>query len=277
MTIRYLNGADFGVAGSYSGVTLPVTGDTVIVPETNNNNIVRGSWAATADLALLYISEGFNKNFCSSGSPLPIAADQIIIKGDGDRYLHADADTASAFKVDEIRVECAKPSNIVRINSNSADAGDIVNVIVNRGTVTLQGDIVWDAASLVEVGYMANLHGDVTLVIEDGNTLAGYEQHGGRATVQPIVTAARLMDGTLIKTLQQATALDIYRGTCHYNHTAISGDGTTIKVKGVGTLDLTQTAVVKTISTGWLFPGATLIRDKTVHTFTTLHDLRPKQ
>lgn len=273
MATKYITTNDWD-AGS------PATNDKVIVPESLNVDIDTNLDNGGDDYDLIYVHKGYTKNLGSTGTPLKAAADLVVFKGSGKFYFASDKNSGSGLKTDEIRIEAEEADSVIELDSNAADAGDIIDFIILRGTVTMKGNIVYDAASLLKVGFIANRASDVDLTIENGNTLAVAEQWGGLVKCNTIVTAYRLAGGTLVQDQTKLTALDIFGGVCRYNYRQTSSDATVIRVHGGGVLDLMATGDEKLFTNAaaqiWLYPGSEIRKDDNLHTITKLFDLRAK-
>jgi len=273
MATKKLQGNDWSVNGNWSDNAVPVTGDTAIVPESLNVAVDAGLDQGGVDLAALILES--DKAVGLTGTPLKIAATLIVIRGGGNFFFSCDKNAGSGFKTDEIRIQCKNPAQIVEINSNAADAGDIDKIIALRGKVIIKGDTVFGASAIVEAGFIENLNSDLDLTIEDnGGTLATLEQNGGLVSVANILTNGRLVAGTLIKKTQKGVNLDIYGGTCNYEHAVVTGDGVTVKLKGHATLDMTTTSDVKVGTNLWLFPGGRFLFEDSLHSFTNTFNIK---
>lgn len=269
MATRYWQGGDgnWDTVANWGG-TKPVDGDTAIFPEGVSIGVNAGLDQGGVDLALMYIHPRFTGSIGSSGSPLFIAGNLILHEGPGALYIESDAGGVTD-KIDELRINCTNASTIVEIGSNAADAGDVVKIVVDRGNVTIKTNISLDAAARIECGHKGNVDGDVALAIAAGaGTLATLVQRGGHIMSDDIITALYKSAGMLIQDTAKITTGDIFGGVLEYNHRVVGGDAIALRMHG-GTLDLTQTADEKTISTLETHDGSTLIYNNNLHTFTS--------
>lgn len=255
---------------NWSGVK-PVDNDTAVFPAGVSQSVTTGP-TVSIDLDLLYIHAQFAGHIGSSGAPISLAADLIEHHGMGGLYVDAN-NGAAAEQIDEIRIMCAAPDVPVQIGGDGAAKGEIVKVTILRGYVTLAASCNFTAGGVVEVGYVNDPTSDVKAVIlHDSGTPANttipvYHQWGGHVTCDAILTAARLIRGTLVKREAKAVTLDIYGGLCEYNYLNVDADNTIVKVRGNGRFDLTKDSLEKYFDELWVFGDGEAKYDDNLHTF----------
>jgi len=269
-----LNATDWSTAENWSSGAIPVSTDDTVVPNTLAANVTMSGDESAVALDLLHVHRGFTNTFGTSASPLQFSSEFTKVFGSSGFYMEG-TDVTS----EEIRLQM--PANNTPVELGNADAGDFTRIICNRGLVTLKANILFSAAGMVEVGWMTDRNGDVRVVLAAGaDTLPNLRMNGGRMTSDAIITLAHLCAGTLTQDTAAITTVYVYDGA----RLELNGSGTvatTVVVYGGGTLDLLQTALQKTVTTLYLFPGAKVIWDTNdvgatpgLHTISNLFDLR---
>ena len=275
MAYKLFNG-DTWENASFAPTNIPVSNDQVVCPASVSGNKTDGSDNFNdVDLDLLYLHPGFRGDFGAEGAPLQGAADLIIHKGSGAFYFECTDSGAPNITTDEIRFECANSGVVSVIGTDSAATlGDFLRIVVNRGKVTLAGNIVFAGSAIVKVGSIDNVLGDVNLTIAaSAPTLPDLDQAGGLTTLHNVVTNLRISACTCFKETAKAVNIEIFGGTLIYNHAASGSDVTLVEVHSGGTLDLMRNAVEKVIVKTIAHPGSTILYDPALHTI-NLTDLR---
>jgi len=265
MADKTLTAAAYTTAGSWAGAALPSDGDRALIPSTLGVDVIGGD-QGSIDLALLDVSEGFNYRFCSSATPLKGAADLIRVVGSTGFYYECSLDGGTASKVDDCRIQMPSRDTPFELGSETADAGDWDAIEVMRGKGTLKGNIAFGAAAVLRVGYVSSRYDDVNLLISAGaDTLPEYHQLGGLCEAQSVITVGHIHGRHTQKTAAMTTAYVYPGGVLNYEHTA----GTLIVVYPGGTLNFkTNGGTVKAITNVIAWPGAIIIRDPQLHTYT---------
>jgi len=266
MADRTLSGAAYTTAANWTGATEPVDGDRALIPSTLGVDVVGGD-RGSIDLALLNVSEGFNYRFCSSGTPLKGAADLIRVAGSTGFYFECSLDGATASKVDDCRIQLPSRDTPFELGSETADAGDWDAIEVLRGKGTLKGNIMFGAACVLKAGYVSSRFDDVNLTISPGaDTLPELQLLGGACVADNVITLGHIYGRHTQRTAAMTTGRVYPGGVLDYEHTS----STLIEVYPGGTLNLkTNGGIVKAITTLIEWPGAIIIRDDAIHTFTT--------
>lgn len=271
----YSGSSGWNTNGNWSPVNIPVSNDRVFFRDTNTNNCTAGMNQGGIDLDLIDTDKNYSGVIGANGSPLLIACDLIDLKGSGSFFVEADANSAG-LKIDEIRIQPVNINATIEIGSNPLDAGDIDKIIALSGNITTSGTTVFGASAIVEVGYKNSVSSDVTFTLGSSNTLPTLDVWGGSVTSSGVITNARVHNADFIKTDTHCVNLDLYNSNCKWNDASESANGITIRVMAGSTLTL-KNSLPMTISTIWLYPGSDIIYDDTIHTITTLNDLRGKR
>ena len=246
---------------SWDSGAKPVTDDPAIVSETlaATSTVTDASGAAsTVDLDLLQTHPLFAGSFGTSGSPIVSAADLVQVYGPGGFYFECTAN-GLAWKTDRVEIAPADIGAPIELGSESGDAGDYVDIYALRGKILLKGNTQFDAAGRVIVGSIRT-DSDVRLQIASGaDDLATLDVRSGTVEALNVVTNLRQAGGTVIKDDAKAVNVELFGGTLFYDHAAVSGDGTTIRVHRGATLHLWRNAVQKIIPNVILLPGSIIV------------------
>lgn len=250
----------------------PATGDTVIVIDGNANHVTAGLDQKGDDYFLLETAHGFMKNLGASGSYLICNADVVKILGGGNVWLESDDNNvAGDDAMDDVLIQCMNAGNQVFLKTSvgTIQATCLWNRLqLNRGDVTLEANMKFDSNSIVSVGHVANRASDATirLIAEtgNGNAIPHLNVGGGRLFCTKTVTRCSIAGAEMDVDTNPITYLVIEQGgRVNYLHTA----GTTIVVKGGGTLDLGQTRRLRAITQIIACEGARLLNyDEQLHT-----------
>lgn len=171
----------------------------------------------------------------------------------------------SAGSTVDVYIRATDPETIVNLGGDT-----IANLHCMRGTITVAGTI--GNITQITVSFVDNPTTDVTLsVINNANAISDYFQVGGVATVAMNATRMQVCNGTLIYNSSAAISNNLVVGGGIVNHNS-SGTIANLQMYG-GRTDLGDT--IKTITKSAVFPGATFVKNDTIHTFTAaLVDLR---
>ena len=212
----------------------------------------------TSSLAQLLVYPGYTGNIGATGNEMDVGAGVIKFFGAGE-FWWKDAGTST-----DVYIRAADPSTVVNIGGNTA-----ANLHCLRGTITIAGDV--GNITMLTVGMKDNPTSDVTLdIVSNASTITDYYQYGGVVTSQMAMTRAEINNGIFtLNGLVQTQRLVVSGGQANYNST---GTITDMLLHG-GRTDLGSTD--KTITKSAIFPGAELVTDLGIHTYTTpLQDLR---
>lgn len=258
--------------GSWSSSAKPVVNDAAIVSDVLGDTVTvidTGGTADGIDLDILQTHPTFNGSFGSSGAPIRSAADLIQVYGGGGFYFECSSG-GTGLTTDRIEIAAASPRTPVEIGSKTGELGDWIDLYALRGKILIKGNTAFDAAARLVVGQLEGER-DVALTLADGtDPLPTLDMKAGSVTIQRTVTNWRQSGGVAIKEDKPATNIDLFGGLLFYDHQAIGGDGTTIRVHRGATLHLWHNALQKTISNLILMPGSIIVASEhaKVHTFT---------
>ena len=215
----------------------------------------------TSSLANLLVYPGYTGNIGASGNEMDVGAGIIKFFGGG-AFWWKDAGTTSDVYIRAANNDATAPVNI---------GGDTAaNIHCMRGNITIAGDM--GAVTLLTVGMKDNPTTDVTLDIVSGaGIITAYRQFGGTVTAAAQMTTCEILNGifTLTGVVTITGGLSVSGGQCNHNST---GTITDMLLHG-GRTDLGSTA--KTITKSAIFPGAEIVTDLGLHTYTAaLQDLR---
>lgn len=271
-----LQAASWHLDGSWNSAAKPTTDDIAIVSENLDDDavVIDTGHTAHVDLDLLQTHPQFAGDFGSSGSPIQTAADVLKVQGGGGFFMECCA-ASSAFKTDRAEIAAADPNTCVELGSVVGDAGDWVEIYGLRGRILLKGNIQFDAAGLVCVGQVGG-RSDVNLIIDsNADTLAKLKTQSGTTIARNVVTDLIVAGGVAYKEDTKATTVDVMAGTLFYDHQAIAGDATVIRVWPGAMLHLWNNSFVKTITQLILMPGSTIVANEhpKLHIFTDKIDM----
>lgn len=260
---------DWDVTGNWLEGVVPINDDSVVLsalavrgPQTNVDQTAKNGGAGI-DLDLLYSHPGFKYAVGSSGNPLKVGCDKLVVMGSGEFWYQ---NAPAGLDTDIAYITAATPGTLVNLGGDT-----ITELFALRGTIAL--DATLGAMTRLHVGYMDTRQSDVTLKINSAaGTLTDLFQGGGRVFADNLISNAVVYGGELEKGSTTAiTVLDVMAtGNVIYNS---SGTITTARVRG--RLDLTKSSDAKTITTCIIFPGGDLKKIDELHTFTNpIVDLR---
>ena len=213
----------------------------------------------TSSLANLLVYPGYTGNIGASGNEIDVGSAVIKFFGGGEFWWKDNGTTTDVY------IRAADPSTVVNLGGDTA-----ANIHCMRGTITIAGDM--GAVTLLTVGMKDNPTTDVILDIVSGaGIITAYRQFGGTVTAAVQMATCELMNGifTLTGAFTITGGLSVSGG--QYNHDS-TGTIADMLLHG-GRTDLGSTA--KTITKSAIFPGAELVTDLGLHTYTAaLQDLR---
>lgn len=264
MAFNFLQNVDWGNAAHWS-LIVPITGDEVAIPETLGAAVTGTPDQTGVDLAKFRIHAGYEEDIFTSGSPIKIAATLLEHFGAGNLYYACAADTASAFKTDEVLIQAANNEVVTELDSVSADPGDFNLVTANRGIVRIKTNFAWDASGAVQIGHVDDVANDVKMEIAQGSdVLPNLHQCGGTLVCNRAITTATCA-GRMTQDIAAVGVLFIGPGGhVTYNHTS----GTSIVVCTGGTLNLLGNSVEKSFTDIFAMPNSIVIYDKNLLTVT---------
>jgi len=283
----FCSGAAWGVGANWTdGAAIPVSTSLAMMPASNNNNITDGGGDANGiDLALLKTCPNFTGLFGTSGAPIQTAAELVEVYGSGGFYFECDENGVGALDVGRAEIMC--PNNSVPVELGSCDiagggtgGGEYDYILALRGVITLKANIKFEAAAILEVSSMGSTN-DVNLTIASGaDTLPTLHQHSGRVNSAGAITTGYIHHGaTCIQDVAQMTTAHVF-GTLNMKYGSGASPGptaaVTIYVYPGGILNLHgsdegDTSQYKTVTNVILFPGATLLRNSSIHIITNLY------
>lgn len=248
---------DINVAGNWVG-GVPGNADRAFFPAAGVTNAPNASMAALVDtVTLIHYGRGATYNIGASGNALKVSATDIVVLGSGAFWY--DGDVASTNILCDM-----DPGGTANIT------GPITNVRILRGTITLAAGL--GATTVLEVGYHSLRPSDVNVTVVAGaGTTSSYRQWGGTVTASHAMTNVRLFSGTLNKDTTVTTMLlEQYGGRFNWRS---SGTMTTATIYG-GVFDSEGFGAAHTLTNGFWYPGAKVIRDPDLLTVTNEADYR---
>ena len=241
---------NYNTLTNWTALTLPVTGDSVII-SANAATGINSNLDRTGDdmgdglhLASFKVEDGFKYAIGGSSNPLRLTATEFIDRGSGLTYFQTQTGVAGN---DTAQVVLDKPGGLFRFTDHS-------------GSAVLQFDIV--QGRLVEIVApnfgLGKLHvypeaGDpsaVNVTVSGGTDIADLFQIGGRCVldnISGVVTAASLSGGEM--QFLRGTLSKITHAGGLFLHDCPTGSGTlSLYYAMYGTLDSTRTGGAKAIT-----------------------------
>jgi len=275
MADKQLNGVNWNTSGDWAPVNEPATADDVRIAD-SPRDIITGDQGGV-DVNSLLVPSRYVGSFGTSGSPLQIAGSLIRYFARGGFFYESDAGGAT-LRTDEIRIDAADSAVKVEIGSNAADPGYVDKVIWSRCNGLLKGNVKLDTIGIQEVLKEATLTIAAGIGATYGQTAIPVVQNqGGTVKCDSAITTMRLMGGEHTQDTAKIVNGDVFFGTLIYNHAAVTGDATVLKIGDGGTLVLDANSKLKRLTTVWLFPGSRIIPsrpDGITHIIDNLYDLR---
>jgi len=239
-----------------------VDGDTVIFDAAVTNACAGVDNSAKGDLAALKVTELYNKDLASSGTYLTIdmqAGAEVVIEGT--RAGHIYIAGGGTQKIPILRLLDMQSGKTCYLGGTIG----ILDLLKGQANIIATAII----QTTLNIGYLNSAASDVTLTITAGATIpAAVDVLGGVVTCNVAVTTLRLRDGTWTQAAGNVTALHLYGGRFVWT----AGNITLAYING-GNLDGSGSAIIRTITTAYLYPAGTLKIGNGVRTITvtTLH------
>lgn len=257
MPNKLLQGSVWNTSGDWVAAGEPVTDDNALVTEVARD-IVTGDQGGV-DLASLLVPRGYSGSFGSSGAPLQAACSDLRYLARGGFFFESDAGGA-AQRTDKILLDAADSAVRAEIGSNAADPGYVDRIICARITALIKGNIAFDTTikPLVEVLQEAS----VTIAAAIANPLDRLHNQGGLVKCESVVTYMKMFGGEHTQDTAKIVNGDVVAGTLFYNHQAVSGDATVLRVWNGGILVFDRNSRFKEVTTVELYPGAKMYPSK---------------
>lgn len=238
----------------------PGAGDTGIF---NAGSVdVNPSLGQIAQVAALLVYSGYTGDIGASGNEMVMGAGVLKFFGGGDFWWKDGGTTTDVY----IRAAAAPIPDgpVVNLGGDTA-----ANIHCMRGNITIAGDI--GNITILSVGMKDNPTTDVALdIVSNANTISDYYQFGGVVTAQMAMMMCEVKNGVFTLNGSVAVSRLITSGG-QVNHDS-TGTIADMLLHG-GRTDLGS--VAKTITKSAIFPGAELVTDLGIHTYTAvLQDLR---
>lgn len=279
----FCSGAAWGTPANWTdGAAIPVNTSLAMMPASNTNNITdSGGDANGIDLALLKTCPNFVGMLGTSAAPIKTAADLVQVYGSGGFYFECDENGVGALKTDRVEIMC--PNGNVPVEIGSCDVagggtggGNFDYILALRGLITLKANIKFtNTTAEVEVGSIDSGNDARVTIASGADTLPILRQHFGLVDSSGAITTAHIGRGATC--IQDVAAM----GTAHvfgelimnYGSGASPGPtvATTVYVYPGGVLNMHgdgKTSQYKTITNVILMPGATLLRNSSIHIIT---------
>lgn len=271
MAFDYYQGVDgLWLAANFESAAIPVDADDLIVPAGIQASI-DGSDQKGIRLNIWELARGFRGNVGSSGDPFIIDVVKMVHRGSGSLWLKSDDNASTEFTV-WVLIDSDNKSNAASLNGEKMD-----HISVQKGYVHLLGTLGTVALpSLVDISYRNNPSDDAEVLIDCGLLAATgtLNQMAGKCISNAAVPIAYISGGIYTHSDTNSTVITTLfvsgTGITRYNS---RGTMVTANILKGGTLDLTRTDLVKTITTINLFPGGTLIYNPDTAAIGTFNDL----
>lgn len=258
---------DISVAANWSGETLPVASDTVVVDQGDSPMLYHLDQLATGLAAFYHYSRyvgtiGLPEVNTDLGPyyefrPQYLIVDAPIIRigegegqGSGRIRIQGVVGTATTITVNGTAtteddgfpaLRLVLPNTSTVLNVNKGDVG----VAVYPGETS--------TVATARVGYVTNVAGDSTVLFGSGVTLTTLEVSGGKVTTNSALTTVNMTDGELVHEAGAVTTINIDAGAVRYKATETL---TTVVVGSGGNLDLSQDMRPVTITNIALHEGS---------------------
>lgn len=228
---------DWDANASWNSGTAPVNGDDAAIPGTLNLPMDQGLDQSLVDLNTLWVQSGYVHPIGGTGNTLRIQANLVRYQGSGGLYLDAPASGALAG-IERIIIEAANSGVPIELGAEASDAGDMPDVVINRGSVKFLGTALFGASGVVTIGHMENRLSDANVeFVSNTDTLPSLNIQGGTVKSAVAMTTCEISHATMMHEAKTIVNLDIRDGgDVTYNHTAL----TTVRVFSGGVLDLSK-------------------------------------
>lgn len=233
---------DFGTAGNWADASIPAASDNLLV--TASNRDIAGSDESAVDLSTLWFDRRCVRPAGSAGSPLILAANNVVLEGRGTKVIKA-----GGAGIDYLTVNMEDQSELVLVHPAATNL--LTNLFAWRGTVQLQAEA--GVITLGRIGRNARFKSEI----------------GAGGFTQLIVDGAQVVSNALITTLhlREGSNLTHENGASATITNAHVASGATLNFDYPGTItlltagpgaivDLNRTGDNKTITTAVLHPDA---------------------
>lgn len=259
---------DISVAANWSGETLPVAGDTVVIDQGSSGMLYHLDQLATGLAAFYHYARftgdiGLPERSTELGSTyyefreqyLTVDAPTISIGiGDGSsgsrikiKGVSGTTPTVDVYQTDS-PVDPGVPSCLLVLPNSSS----VLNV--NRGSVGIAiypGET--STVPTLRVGFETNQAGDSTVICGAGVTLTTIEQSGGKVTTNSAVTTLNMTAGELVHETGTFTTINLDGGAVRYKSPSTL---TTLIVGSNGIVDFRQDLRSRTVTNISLHAGS---------------------
>lgn len=235
----------YDLAGNWS-LIVPVNTNEVRIPGTSGQEIQTGLNQTAVDLASFIVEPPYAQAIGGPGNPLITSAGLVKFFGSGDFYYQDGNGTT-----DVMLINSGSMANTIQLGGDT-----ITDCTLLRGTITFPATLT--TMTTLRIGHVTNRESDVNLTIVAGGTaLTTVYQAGGIVANGVAATTWDMAAGTTTHSGSVSITTLIQRGG--YMHYTSTGTITTAWVYGGATLDLTGGR--KTVTTLYRFPGSTVIMD----------------
>lgn len=259
--------SDWQVALNWTGDTVPITGDTVVIDQGDIPILYHLDQSAVilADLqiAARYVGtiglpeqnqDGAEPYFEFRPMYLKIGSPTVSIghgDGGGSRRIKLDLTPSTTPTVNVYQTDSPIDDGIESCLLLTP-AGTVLNA--SRGSIGV-GIFAGETSTVVTTrcGFETNLAGDVTLRFGSGVTWTTIEQSGGKIVTNSAGTTVSITDGEWVHYSGAVTTASIDGGAVRYNST---GTLTTANVGSGGVLDFRQDLRAKTVTNLSLYEGS---------------------
>jgi len=277
---------DWSAAGNWSGATVPVDADDVVV-ENSSVSILHGLDQSAVSLNTLTIKPTFTGNI---GLPRNNAAGYVEYF---DTYLITSAvgdATTCTYNIDaggsgRIKLDTNDGESEINVYGSGTRAEADVPVILLKGTHAAnvlninKGDVGMAffggeaaTAATIQVGYRSSVASDVDLFVGAGATTTTLVQTGGQVEILSAITTVTVTAGELtIGDDATVTTLNLDGGTCYYESDGTCG---TANVAGGAVLDFRRDVRARTVSAANLYSGGAIHDPAETVTWTAGIDLQ---
>lgn len=257
-------GGDLSASASWGGTdpTTFTSSDDLLFPD-NVAQAVTSNLTALKDVDVNSINIfGFNADIGSSGNPMQIAAARVLHRGGPACTLYYDDSSA------EVGNSASETGLIIVDSDNQTDAaeisGDEIDVVVAlRGKTTLSSSGSYTLEKLL-VHFRNNAADDATVVVSSGvGTITLAKIVGGLVTCDAAITTLIASGGRWTQDTAGITTLHNEGANVIYNASSTITD----LLANSGTTDFSQTSKAATVTNAWLLPGAIVLANEDVTTF----------
>lgn len=190
---------NWGSASAWSGAAVPVSGDTVVFPETASLSPTTGLDQSGVSLHALHIANGCAIQVGSPGTPLKIHSSVCQFGGIGQMHVWYPTGASNTA-----RIYCAAPSIDGKLTIYNA--GDF-HIWCGGGTLTLDSTIATvDALHVTAIGGGAASR----VVLNAGTIVAAAWVSGGTLDVRGTITVLRSLTSGVVNVLDNGKITTMY-------------------------------------------------------------------